>query len=170
MDLRVRMRARDEQGAVAVEFALVVPILLLIVFGVLQYGLYFNDYLQARQAVREGARAAAVDTFAACGGATDNAQQILCHTESLTSPVSGPVAVHVVVPASWVAGSPVVVCETVKTADISGLLPMPHDGYVVAKTQMSIEQDSPVATGFTSSGVPSTSQTDPTGANWSWCS
>jgi Flp pilus assembly protein TadG len=34
-------RRRDEGGAAAVEFALLAPIVLLLVFGIIQYGLYF---------------------------------------------------------------------------------------------------------------------------------
>ena len=49
-------RHRGARGAAAVEFALVMPILFLVMFGIIQYGLYFNDSLNTRQGVREGAR------------------------------------------------------------------------------------------------------------------
>jgi Flp pilus assembly protein TadG len=50
---------RDERGAAAVEFALVVPVLLLLVFGMIDFGrlLFTRNNLQS--AVREGARVAA---------------------------------------------------------------------------------------------------------------
>jgi Flp pilus assembly pilin Flp len=53
--LGVRLRRRDEEGAVAVEFALVLPLLLLL-FGLITTGLAFSDHLSATNAVREGAR------------------------------------------------------------------------------------------------------------------
>ncbi|HWJ67630.1 MAG TPA: TadE/TadG family type IV pilus assembly protein [Nocardioides sp.] len=56
---RARAR-RDARGAAAVEFALIMPILLLLVFGIISYG-YMLSFRQAiSQAAAEGARAAAV--------------------------------------------------------------------------------------------------------------
>jgi len=43
-----------------VEFAIVAPILLLLVFGIVQFGILFNNYLTLTDAVRAGARQAAV--------------------------------------------------------------------------------------------------------------
>ena len=42
------------------EFAIVLPILALLLFGVIQFGLVFNNYLTLTDAVRAGARKAAV--------------------------------------------------------------------------------------------------------------
>jgi hypothetical protein len=57
------VRARgEERGAVAVEFALVLPLLLLLLFGLVYTGLAYSDHLAVTNAVREGARfGAAVD-------------------------------------------------------------------------------------------------------------
>ncbi len=43
-----------------VEFALVVPILLVILFGVIQFGVVYNDYVTLTDSTRAGARKAAV--------------------------------------------------------------------------------------------------------------
>ncbi len=43
-----------------VEFVIVAPILLLLVFGIIQFGILFNNYLTLTDAVRAGARQAAV--------------------------------------------------------------------------------------------------------------
>lgn len=54
------LRNRTDRGAAAVEFALVAPILILLVFGVISYG-YMLSFRQAlSQGVAEGARAGAV--------------------------------------------------------------------------------------------------------------
>lgn len=57
---RRRNDIRDEQGQTMVEFALVVPILCLILFGVIQFGALYNDYVTLTDASRVGARKAAV--------------------------------------------------------------------------------------------------------------
>ena len=43
-----------------VEFAIVLPVLLLIVLGIIQFGFLFKDYIALTDAVRVGARQAAV--------------------------------------------------------------------------------------------------------------
>ena len=51
---------RRQDGASAVEFALVAPLLFMILFGILQFGLAFLQVQSIRTAVREGGRVAAV--------------------------------------------------------------------------------------------------------------
>jgi len=47
---------REDRGAAAVEFALVLPILLLLVLGIVQFGMTFFQWLEMEHAAREGAR------------------------------------------------------------------------------------------------------------------
>jgi TadE-like protein len=51
---------RGERGATLVEFALVVPLLLLLVFGIIEYGFAFNADSNVNQSARAGGRAAAI--------------------------------------------------------------------------------------------------------------
>src|SRR5450759_3862644 len=60
---RVRDRAPD-RGAAAVEFALVVLPLLLLVMGLLDSARFFCDSVSLRQGAREGARQAVVQQYA----------------------------------------------------------------------------------------------------------
>lgn len=50
-----------ERGASLVEFAVVVPLFLLLVFGTIEAGWYFAEQVEIRNATREGARLAVVD-------------------------------------------------------------------------------------------------------------
>jgi Flp pilus assembly protein TadG len=50
----------DEGGQALVEFALVLPLLLVVVTGIIQFGVVFKDYIALTDAVRSGARVAAI--------------------------------------------------------------------------------------------------------------
>lgn len=54
---------RDERGANLLEFALVVPVLMLIVFGIIEFGVAYNNSLSLRAGAQEGARAGVVANF-----------------------------------------------------------------------------------------------------------
>ena len=54
---------KSEKGASAVEFALVTPLLILLVFGAIQFGRLYNNYIAVTHAAREGARLAAVGKY-----------------------------------------------------------------------------------------------------------
>jgi Flp pilus assembly protein TadG len=51
---------RDERGQTLAEFALVLPLLGMLLFGIVQFGIVFNNYLTLTDAVRAGARKAVV--------------------------------------------------------------------------------------------------------------
>ena len=65
MPHRLRSRRR-EGGAVAVEFALIFPLLAIIVFAIIQYGFYFWAMQGGSAAAREAARKAAVGNPTSC--------------------------------------------------------------------------------------------------------
>jgi Flp pilus assembly protein TadG len=58
--MSMRGKLRREDGAAAVEFALIVGLLSILVFGLLEYGLAFWQVQNLRSSAREGARVAAV--------------------------------------------------------------------------------------------------------------
>ena len=66
------MAHQDQDGAAAVEFALLLPLLVVLLFGFIQFGTAFNTRIQATNAAREGARMAVVGIadWADVGGGT----------------------------------------------------------------------------------------------------
>lgn len=68
------MRKNSERGAAAVEFAIVLPVLLTLLLGIMEFGRAFNTQISLTNAAREGVRVMAIsnDPIAA-RAATKNA-------------------------------------------------------------------------------------------------
>jgi len=87
-----------EQGAAAVEFALIMPVLLTLVFGIIAYAYMFSFRQTLSQAASEGARAAvgastAAQSTAAATTAVAGALStygMTCGTKNLTCTISSP--------------------------------------------------------------------------------
>jgi Flp pilus assembly protein TadG len=58
-----RFQSKNQQGQTMAEFSLVLPVLAILLFGVIQFGIVFNNYLAVTDAVRAGARQAAVARY-----------------------------------------------------------------------------------------------------------
>lgn len=65
---RHQERSSDERGQTLVEFAALLPVLCLLLFGIIQFGVVFHDYLMVTDASRVGARKAAVSRFVGDSG------------------------------------------------------------------------------------------------------
>jgi len=63
------LSVRSEDGQAATELALVLPILLVILMAIAQFGILFNNYITLTDATRTGARKAAVSRFTGDQGA-----------------------------------------------------------------------------------------------------
>jgi Flp pilus assembly protein TadG len=99
---RIRDR-RGEKGQTLVEFVLVAPVLLLILFGIVQFGVAFKNSMVVTDAVRAGARKAAVSSTATNPTAT--AQQAVIAAAGDLDPSK----LQVVVTSTWQAGDTVTV-------------------------------------------------------------
>ena len=82
MRKRLRKAFKREDGQAMVEFALILPIFLLILCGIIDFGWLFYNQLSLNNACREGARYAVVHT-------DENAdtQSIINHIENLSTTV-----------------------------------------------------------------------------------
>lgn len=125
---RTLRRRRDDVGATVVEFALVVPILLLLLLGIFQYGYHYWALETASATAREAARRAAVGTEWACTEAeAREAAQI-----SATGPVT------VTRSPTLTPGGLVTVTVSFQSLDL-GLVPMPGGGVVTQTATARIE-------------------------------
>jgi Flp pilus assembly protein TadG len=70
MDVLEKMSRRPRRGTVIVEFALTVPFLFIIVFGVIDFSRAYSELNAMNAALREGARTASVMTKETLTGAT----------------------------------------------------------------------------------------------------
>jgi hypothetical protein len=61
--VRLTEKIRSSKGATAVEFALILPVLLLILFGIIEFGLLLYNKAVITNASREGARAGIVYAY-----------------------------------------------------------------------------------------------------------
>lgn len=138
--MRVTRRV-DERGATALEFGLVVPVVLMVVFGIIQYGFMYWSLQTASATAREAARSLIVGTAEACtldraeeladnpavgGGAP---QAVARYFALDGSPVTGPVE-----------GGLVEVQVSLTTLDLNmPFLPLPDGGNVVQTAQARVE-------------------------------
>jgi Flp pilus assembly protein TadG len=77
-------RAKDERGAVAVEFAIISTMLFMLIFGIIAFGNVYSQYEVFLGAAREGARYAAVRCGPDSGTGCTNAMVATKVSNSLT--------------------------------------------------------------------------------------
>ena len=58
--MNLKRTIKNEQGQTMVEFAFVLPILLVMLFGIMQFGVIFNNYVALTDAARAASRKGAV--------------------------------------------------------------------------------------------------------------
>lgn len=66
----------NERGSAAIEFALILPIFLLVLFGIINYGILMYDQAVVTNAAREGARWAAIHTSSTYGASCTNSYSL----------------------------------------------------------------------------------------------
>ncbi len=148
-----RMGRARHRGVELVEFALLAPVLLLIVFGVIEFGFVFNDHLELRSGSREGARLAAVDNGCANSQCTTTPQAqldaLISATRAKANGLAGQASIRVSVNCSNAGGCPVsvvgtdtvMVCVNYTVRSVTGLLAPLVDNYVLrASATMRLEQ------------------------------
>lgn len=109
-----RLLPRGERGASAVEFALVVPLLLVLLLGIVEFGRVFNAQLQLTSAARESVRVLAIQ----------KQRDPAISTAKLAAPNLNPALAdsNILIPATPCSGTPdATVTITYSVSLISGL-------------------------------------------------
>jgi Flp pilus assembly protein TadG len=102
MNHRLARNARQDRGAAVVEFALLLPVLLFLVFGIIDFGRALNAQITLTQAAREGARMAALGESNVVNGTQAAATGLSPVTVTVTScPANAGPGVNAVVRATY---------------------------------------------------------------------
>jgi hypothetical protein len=112
--MRPRPQSSRERGAALVEFALIAPLLILLVFGVIEYGMFFKDYLTVANTTRTGARVGS-----AAGSSADADYQILQAVKAAATALpggTGSIQQISIYKATSAGGGPTATCQTTSSA------------------------------------------------------
>lgn len=164
-----RARIRRDRGAVMVEFALVLPVLALLIFGMLEFGMGLNNKSSLQQGTREGARQASVadfggDTSCAVTGASPNAttHELVCLVKERSELDDDRVRVKVDFVTTNDRGEQLAVCTLYPLESITGFFaPLFNNRNLEAKVETRIEQKEDL--------LQEVAETPPTGGDWSFC-
>jgi Flp pilus assembly protein TadG len=131
-----RFQSRNQQGQTMAEFSLVLPVLAILLFGVIQFGIVFNNYLAVTDAVRAGARQAAVARYLPAAEREAKVEaKVRASAENLDQDI---LEVTVDPSDDWEPGSDVTVTATYEYS-INLLGKVVKDGLLTSKTTERVE-------------------------------
>jgi Flp pilus assembly protein TadG len=166
-------RQRGEQAASLVEFALVVPLVALLLFGVIEFGVIWSNQIAVRQGVREAARTAVVANWgstSSCSlhgstGASTDIQKLMCTTKNRIGISASKVYVKVVFDTSYAQNQGLIVCAQSPITSYTGMFaPFLNGKFYKTKVEMNVEQ---APTGVTETA--GAEDVSGIGGSWSWC-
>ena len=141
-----KLRRWRDRGAAAVEFALVIPVLVILIFGSIEFGLAVQARTMVGNAAREGVRVA---SLTANGDTTSETQVKTAVTNALAGIAGGPPVVSVtcktpaggacVVGAKNNGNNVATVTVTMNYTGVTGMFPMLTNTTIVASSYMRIE-------------------------------
>jgi Flp pilus assembly protein TadG len=135
MFLRKTAAFKDQKGQTMTEFALVLPIIALLLFAVIQCGIAFNNYLTVTDAARAASRKGAVSMY---GGGSPSSAATAAARASAQNLDQSKFQVSVSASPSWEKGADVIV-TTSYPYEISLLGLVVKSGNVTSTTRERIE-------------------------------
>jgi Flp pilus assembly protein TadG len=171
---------RGERGASLVEFALVLPVLISLVFGILDFGIIYSNQISFRNGVREGARMGVVDNLdTACQSGdlgtfngtapSTRMQNLMCATKNQIglTPKSN-VKIKVVFDTSYAQYKGLIVCAITPVTSKTGLFSTLLNGkFLKSKVEMTIEKTNITTQTAGEESLATTGSW--AGSSWSWC-
>ena len=174
--------ARDERGQGLVEFALILPVLLLILVGIIEFGSVYSKIISMRQGVREAGRQGSVANFGTAPPAgcpvpfstgSPDIHRLICLAKDQAG-VGSSVRVKVTFananlstytddPTAYQAGNAIVICAIYPLKSLTGLI-QPFLGPHAAKTKAAFRIEKVAAGGEIPGGEP-----PPSGQSWGFC-
>ncbi len=184
--MRCRSARPSERGASAVEFALVAPLLFGLLFGIVDYGLYFADVVTVQQGLGNAARSATLAPGNASGpqwggttcqlqhdaGGNGGAQleHLACSVLDRVDPVAGQLFVRAELVDTagqptriWATGNRLRLCGLTEHPPVLPMVPLPSGGRIRTRVDMPVQA---VPVQVLMAAVQSA---PPAGADWSWC-
>jgi Flp pilus assembly protein TadG len=176
---RRERRARGERGAALVEMAIILPIFVVLVFGLLEFGISYNNYISLRQGTREAARQGAVGNFgstSSCSltsvssGTSSDIQNLMCLAKSQAGLTYANTRVKIIsgntdfsTSGTFTKGDSLIVCTMYPVDKVAKFVsPVLGGAILKTKTAMRIEtQYSTTETGGYETAL--------SGADWNWC-
>ena len=167
---RVARRTRPvlgERGAALVEFAVLLPLVVLLTFGIIEFGIAFNDFISVRNGTREGARLGVVDDVKnapSCPisgvpyippptpiNSLDATKALICKTKSRIDLDKTQIRVKVSFTGTQTVGDNLTICATYPVSSLSGQVL--GNGTLTSRVTMRLEQvPTPAFVAFAESG------------------
>jgi hypothetical protein len=168
-----RQKSGNERGAALVEAAIVLPLILVILIGTVEFGLSLADLISVRQGTRDATRNAVVNNYGSdtvCGivgtVTNDETKKIICGTKNEIDRPEARVRVKVAFPDGGKTPPPddnsLLVCAEFRHRSPTGMFGFLLNNRIsTTRVSMRVEQDL--------SAVDAGEETSLSGS-WAWCS
>lgn len=179
MPARAVRRGRGERGAALVEMAIILPIFVVLIFGLLEFGITYNSYISLRQGTREATRQGVVGNFGPTtncsltglsAGTSTDIQKLMCSAKTQSGLSYSDTRVKVLsgngdftTAGTFTKGDSLIVCTEYPVDSVAKFIsPLLGGAILKTKTQMRIETNfSTTETGGQETAL--------NGGDWSWC-
>ena len=165
-----------------VELAIVLPLFVLLIFGVIEFGMVYNNDISLRQGAREAARQGAVGTFGPASttgspcyltgttGASTDMKKLMCLAKNQIGLDGTKLRVKILSGSAdfsstgtFAKGDSLIVCAQYPIDGAANLV-SPFLSHATLRTKAAIR----IETSYSSTETGG-EETPPTGADWSWC-